>query len=99
MSLTIEQMRKIVDEAPKYSQVAIPCLDGCMYFAQREDGTWFKYSDGYQKWLEYFGSCDPMDLAFKLDDLKSKIKQFDNHTDYVTDIRNHISPMTIVRGE
>lgn len=71
--LTIEQMQQIVSGAPENSQVVIPCSDGVMYFAQREDGKWFRYSDGYQKWLEYFGKCDPMDLAIKLADIKSEI--------------------------
>lgn len=73
--LTIEQMQQIVSGAPENSQVVIPCSDGVMYFAQREDGKWFRYSDGYQKWLEYFGKCDPMDLAIKLSDLKAQIDQ------------------------
>lgn len=73
--LTIEQMQQIVSDAPENSQVVIPCSDGVMYFAQREDGKWFRYSDGYQKWLEYFGKCDPMDLAIKLSDLKAQIDQ------------------------
>ncbi|WP_151838705.1 hypothetical protein [Acinetobacter radioresistens] len=71
--LTIEQMQQIVSDAPENSQVVIPCSDGVMYFAQREDGKWFRYSDGYQKWLEYFGKCDPMDVAIKLADIKSEI--------------------------
>lgn len=71
--LTIEQMQQIVSGAPENSQVVIPCSDGVMYFAQREDGKWFRYSDGYQKWLEYFGKCDPMDVAIKLADIKSEI--------------------------
>lgn len=139
IELTIEQKRKIVDGAPENSQVVIPCSDGVMYFAQREDGKWFRYSDGYQKWLEYFGKCDPMDLAIKLSDLKAQVDQHyygqseekeleqyallsqekieggamlvvdfskareriqsvfeDDRTDYVSDIRNHIAPTTVV---
>ena len=98
MNLTIEQMREIVDGAPEHTQVVIPCLDGVMYFAQREDGEWFRYSESYNKWLEYWGKCDPMDLAIKLDAMRLAIADHDR-TDYVTDIRNHISPMTIVQGD
>lgn len=98
MNLTIEQMRKIVDGAPEHTQVVIPCSDGVMYFAKREDGKWFRYSEGYQKWLVYWGKCDPMDLAIKLDAIRAAIADHDC-TDYVSDIRNHISPMTIVHGD
>ncbi len=71
--LGLEKCKQIVDGAPENSQVVIPCSDGDIYFAQREDSKWFRYSDGYQKWLEYFGKCDPMDLAIKLADLRTEI--------------------------
>ena len=71
--LGLEKCKQIVDGAPENSQVVIPCLDGIMYFAKRDDGKWFRFSDGYQKWLEYFGECDPMDLAIKLADLRTEI--------------------------
>lgn len=137
--LGLEKCKQIVDGAPEHSYAVVPCADGEMYFAQREDGKWFRYSDGYQKWLEYWGKCDPMDVAIKLTDLKSEIDQHyygrseaeelaayavlsqekieggamlagdfskvreriqsvfeDDRTDYVSDIRNHISPTTVV---
>lgn len=133
MNLTIEQMRQIVDGAPEHTQVVIPCLDGVMYFAKRGDGKWFRYSESYNKWLEYWGKCDPMDLAIKLDAMrlaiadhdtkpcphgydiaclicgfgtkdgkrvwnnrKTKSAFDDDRTDFVTDIRNHVAPTTIV---
>ena len=71
--LGLEKCKQIVDGAPENSQVVIHCSDGDIYFAQREDSKWFRYSDGYQKWLEYFGKCDPMDLAIKLADLRTEI--------------------------
>ena len=71
--LGLEKCKQIVDRAPEHSYAVVPCLDGEMYFAQREDGKWFRYSDGYQKWLEYWGKCDPMDVAIKLADIKSEI--------------------------
>lgn len=73
MNLTIEQMREIVAGAPEHTQVVIPCSDGVMYFAQRGDGKWFRYSDTYKQWLEYWGKCDPMDVAIRLADIKSEI--------------------------
>ena len=71
--LGLEKCKQIVDGAPEYSYAVVPCADGEMYFAQREVGKWFRYSDGYQKWLEYWGKCDPMDVAIKLADIKSEI--------------------------
>lgn len=104
--LGIEKCRQIVDGAPENSQAVVPCLDGEMYFAQRGDGKWFRYSDGYQKWLEYYGGCDPMDVAVKISDLRTAITNHgtttndgaDNfsHFDHCSDIKNHISPNTVV---
>ncbi|WP_236762526.1 hypothetical protein [Acinetobacter junii] len=73
----VDKAREVVKCAPKYSKHVIPCLDGEMYFAQREDGTWFKYSNGYGKWLEYFGKCNPLDLAYELSDIKRLVKGVD----------------------
>ncbi|HFE9764584.1 TPA: hypothetical protein ACGA4J_001347 [Acinetobacter baumannii] len=67
----LPEVNRILEEAPEHSQFVIPCLDGEMYFSQREDdGKWFKWSTGYNKWLEYFGKCNPLDLAYSLSDLK-----------------------------
>lgn len=73
----VDKAREVVKCAPKYSKHVIPCLDGEMYFAQREDGTWFKYSNGYGKWLEYFGKCNPLDLAYELSDIKRLVESVD----------------------
>ncbi|HGW3557795.1 TPA: hypothetical protein ACNIBZ_000560 [Acinetobacter baumannii] len=71
----LPEAKRILEEAPKHSQFVIPCLDGEMYFSQREDdGKWFKWSTGYSKWLEYFGKCNPLDLAYSLSDLKRLVK-------------------------
>ena len=95
MKLTIEQMRQIVAGSPEHTQVVIPCSDGVMYFAQRDDGKWFRYSYTYEQWLEYWGKCDPMDLAVKLDAIRKAIADHDR-TDHCSDIKNHISPTTKV---
>ena len=76
-NLTIEQMREIVDGAPGLAEVCIPCLEDVMYFAKRDDGKWFKWSNGYNQWLEYFGKVDPMDLALDLNDLRTAIAEHD----------------------
>lgn len=39
-----------------------------------------------------------LDGAISLNDLRAAIADHDR-TDYVSDIRNHISPMTIVQGD
>ncbi|WP_288501507.1 hypothetical protein [uncultured Acinetobacter sp.] len=74
----LPEAKRILKEAPKHSQFVIPCLDGEMYFSQREDdGKWFKWSMGYSKWLEYFGKCNPLDLAYSLSDLKRLVESLD----------------------
>jgi len=75
MNLTIEQMRKIVDGAPKWA------LSHC---SKAED---------------YFAIvAGDFDCCSNLSDLRAAIADHDR-TDYVGDIRNHISPMTIVQGD
>ncbi|MDC5219200.1 hypothetical protein OHW53_11620 [Acinetobacter baumannii] len=74
----LPEVKRLLGEAPKHSQFVIPCLDGEMYFSQREDdGKWFKWSNGYSKWLEYFGKCNPLDLAYSLPDLKRLVESVD----------------------
>ncbi|MFL1383585.1 hypothetical protein ACJOYH_05745 [Acinetobacter baumannii] len=74
----LPEAKRILEEAPKHSQFVIPCLDGEMYFSQREDdGKWFKWSTGYSKWLEYFGKCNPLDLAYSLSDLKRLVESLE----------------------
>ncbi|OBM16981.1 hypothetical protein [Acinetobacter baumannii] len=71
----LPEVNRILEEAPEHSQFVIPCLDGEMYFSQREDDAkWFKWSTGYNKWLEYFGKCNPLDLAYSLSDLKRLVE-------------------------
>lgn len=74
----LPEVNRILEEAPEHSQFVIPCLDGEMYFSQREDDAkWFKWSTGYNKWLEYFGKCNPLDLAYSLSDLKRLVESLD----------------------
>lgn len=73
----LEKARGVVEGCPEHSQFVIPCLDGEMYFSQREDGKWFKWSNGYNKWLEYFGKCDPMDLAYSILDVERLAESVD----------------------
>ena len=75
--LGLEKCKQIVDGAPEHSCAVVPCLDGEMYFAQREDSKWFRYSNGYQKWLEYWGKCDPMDVAIKMNNIRTAIAEHD----------------------
>ncbi|WP_151781235.1 hypothetical protein [Acinetobacter bereziniae] len=85
-NLTIEQMREIVEGAPGLAEVCIPCLEDVMYFAKRDDGKWFKWSNGYNQWLEYFGKVDPMDLALDLNDLRTAIAKHDSREFKVGDL-------------
>ncbi|MBM9550023.1 hypothetical protein [Acinetobacter nosocomialis] len=83
----LSEINRILEEAPKHSQFVIPCLDGEMYFSQREDdGKWFKWSTGYSKWLEYFGRCNPLDLAYSLSDLKRLVESCDMIVRFAYDI-------------
>ncbi|MFW1869192.1 hypothetical protein [Acinetobacter sp. ULE_I037] len=89
----IEKAREIVEGAPGRAEVCIPCLEDVMYFAKRDDGKWFKWSNGYNQWLEYFGKVDPMDLAMDLNDLRTAIVEHDREFK----IGDHIRYMGIDR--
>ena len=96
MNLTIEQMRKIVDEAPSNAE---SYQDG-YYFRESPE---FQFHNGvHEQWNltdnngDYFKKrgFDPILIS----DLRTALADHDR-TDYVSDIRNHISPMTIVQGD
>lgn len=82
MNLTIEQMRKIVDEAPR---------EATHYSDDDCDIVYYWKTDNVIYW-------DDMLELKPLSDLRAAIADNDR-TDYVSDIRNHISPMTIVQGD
>ena len=95
MNLTIEQMRKIVDSAPSNAE---SYQDG-YYFRESPE---FQFHNGvHEQWNltdnngDYFKKrgFDPILIS----DLRTALADHDR-TDYVSDIRNHISPMTIVHG-
>ena len=94
MNLTIEQMRKIVDGAPSNAE---SYQDG-YYFRESPE---FQFHNGvHEQWNltdnngDYFKKrgFDPILIS----DIRAAIADHDR-TDYVSDIRNHISPMTIVQ--
>ena len=96
MNLTIEQMRKIVDGAPSNAE---SYQDG-YYFRESPE---FQFHNGvHEQWNltdnngDYFKKrgFDPILIS----DLRTALADHDR-TDYVSDIRNHISPMTIVQGD
>lgn len=93
MNLTIEQMREIVEGAPSNAE-------------SYQDGYYFRKSPEFQfhngihgQWNltdnngAYFKKrgFDPISIS----DLRAALADHDR-TDYVTDIRNHISPTTKV---
>lgn len=56
--------------------------------------------------IKYFGNASEIAADWKVDSIErlneviSMVGKYNGaNTDYVTDIRNHISPMTIVQGE
>ena len=96
MNLTIEQMRQIVDGAPSNAE---SYQDG-YYFRESPE---FQFHNGvHEQWNltdnngDYFKKrgFDPILIS----DLRTALADHDR-TDYVSDIRNHISPMTIVQGD
>ena len=93
MNLTIEQMRKIVDGAPReathYSD------DDCEIVYYWKTDNVIYWDDISDVWDEVH--FDMPELK-PLSDLRAALADHDR-TDYVTDIRNHISPMTIVQGD
>ena len=92
MNLTIEQMREIVGGAPETATDVI--LDGSQVFygsgliALRGVEKFFKLHSIRTAIAEYESKMHSH--------LTSGVFQDDDHTDHVTDIRNHISPNTRV---
>ena len=78
MSLTIEQMRKIVDEAPEWAVF------------------WITRNEYHISMLSFPNMTGQQ--SFLISDLRAALADH-YRTDYVSDIRNHISPMTIVQGD
>ncbi len=98
MNLTIEQMRKIVDGAPEGATLFF-CFG--QQFENKVD--YYKHFFNYfQMWLPDHGwfpvHPELAEDAIQLEFLRTAIADHDR-TDYVSDIRNHISPMTIVQGD
>ncbi|EIM39511.1 hypothetical protein HADU_06679 [Acinetobacter sp. HA] len=86
MNLTIEQMREIVDGAP----IGTTHANTNSHFKENDYGVWSVW-DGY--WNSAFRW--PEGEMFLLSDLRAALADHDR-TDYVSDIRNHISPTTVV---
>lgn len=92
MNLTIEQMRKIVNEAPDWANKFNP-----------ETKVYSKTVNVVFLGASYATHVIHSQAGFlnglvDLKDLRAAIADHDR-TDYVSDIRNHISPMTIVQGD
>lgn len=75
MSLTIEQMREIVDEAPEWAVF------------------WITRNEYHISMLSFPNMTGQQ--SYLISDLRAALADHDR-TDYVTDIRNHISPTTKV---
>ena len=102
MNLTIEQMREIVDSAP----LGTTGLNGGNYFKENDYGVWciwkgywlsnFKWPEGQMIGLDSLRTAIAEHESKMHSHLTSGVFQDDDHTDHVTDIRNHISPNTRV---
>lgn len=93
MNLTIEQMREIVAGAPDRT------ADYYMYdtyFKSKNPVEWFYWEENQWKFTSHSKRFENFLISLK--DLRATIADHDR-TDYVSDIRNHISPMTIVQGD
>ena len=99
MNLTIEQMRKIVDGAP--DQTASHYVDDTDTYFSEEFHTYFCHTLKDWETSDFHCASDlemNYEVVIDLKDLRAALADHD-HTDYVSDIRNHISPLTIVRGD
>ena len=97
MNLTIEQMREIVDGAPESATHYNMNILGGHYAREgvlKMKTQWEWFNTINKEW--YFDFAEHNHIA--LLDLRAALADHDR-TDYVTDIRNHISPMTIVQGD
>lgn len=96
-NLTINQMREIVSGAPDRTADTY-VADTDTYFSA-EFGSYFDHAEF--DWLDsdyksYAEIRDNYETVFWLKDLRTAIAKHDT-TDHVTDIRNHLSPSTIVK--
>ncbi|KAF1020490.1 MAG: hypothetical protein GAK29_03628 [Acinetobacter bereziniae] len=92
-NLSIEQMREIVSKAPSNAESY-----QCGYYFR--ESPQFMFHNGFH---DQWNLTDNDGLYFKaagfhpvrIDDLRTAIAKHDT-TDHVTDIRNHVSPSTLV---
>lgn len=99
MNLTIEQMREIVDEAP--DQTASHYVGDTDTYFSEEFHTYFCHTLRDWETSDFHCASDlemNYEVVIDLKDLRAALADHDR-TDYVSDIRNHISPMTIVQGD
>lgn len=90
MNLTIEEMRKIVDGAPAGS-TDYSNEDCEIVYYQKTNNVIFWDSE-CSTWDEVYFMMPKLE---SLSDLRTALADHDR-TDYVSDIRNHIAPTTVV---
>ena len=96
MNLTIEQMRKIVDGAPAIANFYIPSKAGYTRMGSvLLDGA-ISLNDLHAAIADHDRTAIAEHESKMHSHLTSGVFQDDDHTDHVTDIRNHISPNTRV---
>ena len=92
MNLTIEQMRKIVDGALEGCEGVLISNQGkVIYFKNAVFGL--AYYSGKNCWI--VANPEAQKHLIHLEDIRAALADHDR-TDYVSDIRNHISPTTKV---
>ncbi|MGV5004855.1 hypothetical protein ACVCFZ_05270 [Acinetobacter variabilis] len=100
MNLTIEQMREIVDGTPEGATHIVSST----YLKLVGAGWWEAWLPAWKHdvcRMVYGWKGESIELlktwggVYKLNDLRAALADHDR-TDYVSDIRNHISPTTVV---
>lgn len=87
----IERAREIVAGAPELSTDYVFWTSKTRYINRLTKEV---YLDSTHEWFS--ANIMVLNLMHCLDDLRTAIAEHDN-TDHVTDIRNHVSPSTIVK--
>lgn len=97
--LGLEKCKQIVDGAPELGSYWQEYgVDTNKYYGYDDfDGSWYEYWDipNAPMWQKVYSRYDFSFNRVPLKDLRAALADHDR-TDYVSDIRNHISPTTVV---
>ena len=97
--LGLEKCKQIVDGAPELGSYWQEYgVDTNKYYGYDDfDGSWYSYWDipNAPMWQKVYSRYDFSFNRVPLKDLRAALADHDR-TDYVSDIRNHIAPTTVV---